>query len=70
MQKLRNEETFWNNKLPGEESHPVTDPLGENRRNPAKNQKRLSHINLNTKIINIICYYIIRNGKKYCEKLN
>ena len=27
-------------KLQSEESHPVTDPLGESRRNPAKKQEK------------------------------
>ena len=27
-------------KLPSEESHPATDPLGENSRNPAKKQEK------------------------------
>ena len=52
-------------KLPSEESHPVTDPLGENRRNPAKKQeKSLPLHDLNTIITNIILYYFIRNRKK------
>ena len=44
-------------KLPSEESHLVTDPLGENRRNPAKNHENILSIsNLNTIIMNIIFY--------------
>ena len=31
--------------IPGEESHPVIDPLGENRRNPAKKHEK-SMLNL------------------------
>ena len=27
-------------KIPSEESHPVTDALGENRKNPAKKQEK------------------------------
>ena len=44
----RNEEAYANckytgekQKLPSEESNPVTDPFGENSRNPAKEQERV-----------------------------
>ena len=36
MQEREMKYTFNYKKLPTEESHPVTDPLGENSRNPAK----------------------------------
>ena len=37
--QTRNEEQFLLIELPSEESHPVTDPLGENSRNRGKKQK-------------------------------
>ena len=40
MQEREMKYTFNEQKLPNEESHPVTDPLGENSRNPAKNREK------------------------------
>ena len=51
-------------ELPSEESHPVTDPLGENSRNPAKKQETsLSLPNHNVIIINIICIVLYKRWK-------
>ena len=56
MQEREMKYTFNKLKLPSEESHPVTDPLGENSRNPAKKQEkgeeRIKTLS-NTIIINI-----------------
>ena len=40
MQGRKMKNTFKSQNLPSEESHPVTDPLGENSRNPAKNLEK------------------------------
>ena len=41
------------------ESYPVTDPFAEDRRNPAKKQKRVLEPCQKTIIINIKCYYYL-----------
>ena len=38
--KMHMRKVHWRIKLPSEETHPVTDPLGQNCRNPAKDQKK------------------------------
>ena len=38
--KMHTERKYTLQKLPSEESHPVTDPLGENRRNPVKKHEK------------------------------
>ena len=40
MQEREMKYTFKWQKLPSEESYPVTDHLGENSRNPAKKQEK------------------------------
>ena len=45
MQESEKKITFKKQKLSSEESHPVTDPLGENSRNPAKKQKSVLKLN-------------------------
>ena len=40
MQEREMKYTFNEQKLPTEELHPVTDPLGENSRNPVKKQEK------------------------------
>ena len=41
MQEREMKYTFKYQKLPREESHPVTNPLGENSRNSAEKQERV-----------------------------
>ena len=45
-QKREMKYTFNLQNLPSEESHPVTHPLGEKSRNPAKKQEKILYIQL------------------------
>ena len=62
--EIKNYSRIRETKLPSEESHPATDHLGENRRNPEKKQeKSLSRhkFKYNNNKQNMVIFYM--NGK-------